>query len=173
LVCADIIHIEMAAWKRGGFPRIAVDNQDFLDLNIVTTRHLKDWMVAQGADSTRVEVCYSNVDADDWRPDAAERADARAELGLAEDEATPVILYAARICEQKQPRVFAETIRTLAAEGLAFKAIVVGDGPDLPDLKAHANACGLESLVLFRGSVSSVELKRTMRASDIFFLPSE
>ena len=55
------------------------------------------------------------------------------------------ILYAGRVVEQKQPRVFAETMRLLR-EQTEFTALVAGDGEDLPWLKAFVNKTSLENV---------------------------
>ena len=47
----DLCHVEEPHWLNGGHPRFAVGYQDMLDLNIVTTSHLRDWMKARGASS--------------------------------------------------------------------------------------------------------------------------
>ncbi|MHC4797754.1 MAG: glycosyltransferase family protein [Planctomycetota bacterium] len=67
-VYLDYCHIEDEDWKNGGYPRFGVGFQDLLDLNIVASQHLKDWMVNRGADSKRVEVCSINVDTEKGSP---------------------------------------------------------------------------------------------------------
>lgn len=110
----DLTHIEEENWKSGGYPRYAAASQDQLDLNIVVSDHLKGWMVARGADADRVEVCHINVDPGVWKPDEAERARVRGELGIGEGVAA--LLYPARLTAQKQPRVLAESIKRLVEE---------------------------------------------------------
>lgn len=108
-VYVDFNHMEEPWWKNGGHPRTGIGYQDQLDLSITVSRHLKDWMVERGADEYRTEVCYINADTKRWRPEPAWRSAVRAELGI--DERTPIALYAARLCAQKQPLIFADVIR--------------------------------------------------------------
>jgi glycosyltransferase involved in cell wall biosynthesis len=166
----DYCHMEENYWKNGGYPRYAAFCQQQLDLNIVSSSHLKSWMVARGADDSRIEICSTNEDADEWKPDAAKRAAVRAELGI--DERTPVLLYAGRICDQKQPRVFAGTILELHAKGLEFVAIVAGDGVDKPMLEEFAARHSIGHHLRFTGAVPNARMKDLAAASDVFFLPS-
>jgi GT2 family glycosyltransferase len=45
----DFGHAEHEDWNNGGYPRLAVDYQALLDLNITASEHLKQWMGKQGA----------------------------------------------------------------------------------------------------------------------------
>jgi hypothetical protein len=157
-------------WKNGGYPRYAAFCQELLDLNIVSSRHLKAWMVDRGADAERIELCTTNEDAQEWKPDPARRQQVRVELGL--DESTPVMLYAGRICDQKQPRVFAGTMLELHKRGLSFVALVAGDGVDRPMLEEFSARHGLQKHLRFLGAVPNARMKDLMAASDMFFLPS-
>jgi glycosyltransferase involved in cell wall biosynthesis len=165
----DYCHIE-EQWKNGGYPRMGVEYQELIDLNIVSSEHLKQWMVKRGANDRKIRVCYTNVDPEVWRPDDQRRFAARRELGIA--DAVPVILYAGRICPQKQPHVFASTMLRLHQEGLPFVAIVAGDGPDLEWLRSFITKRYLNNQVRLVGAVSLDRMQQLMAAADIFFLPS-
>lgn len=167
----DYNHIEEEHWKNGCHPREGVEYQYWLDGSIVASQHLKDWMVNRGANGNFIDVCYINVDTEYLKPDPAIKRSIRSELGI--DEKTPVISYIGRIVEQKQPKVFAETIRKLKKNGNEFRAIVVGEGPDLPWLKSFINANKLSEIVIFTGNISNMEVKNYLNASDILFLPSK
>lgn len=166
----DYCHIE-EQWKNGGYPRMGVEYQEQLDLNVVSSEHLKRWMVSRGADAERIQVCYTGVDADRWRPDSAVRARVRRELNV--DERTNVILFAARVCAQKQPRVLADTLLRLHRAGVRCVMLVAGDGPDLEWLRHFVGNHRLNDNVRLLGAVSNARVNELMKASDLFFLPSE
>lgn len=170
VVFIDYCHIEEEQWKHGGYPRMSVDCQELLDLNIVSSEHLKQWMVRRGADPQRIKVCYTNVDQEEWSADLEQRAAIRREMGL--DETLPVILYMGRICAQKQPRVFAQTMLELNRGGSRFIALVAGDGPELEWLHSFVKKNRLSKQVRMLGELPSEGIKRLMRAADILFLPS-
>ena len=178
-VYVDFNHMEEPNWLNGGHPRTGAGYQDQLDLNMVVSGHLKRWMVGRGAEEERIAVCHINADSETFKPDAAARARVRAELGIG--EGTPVILYAARLCPQKQPRVFAETMRLLAERRRDFVALVAGDGEMMGELEGTLRGCGLRQengdrraggVVRMLGSVAAGEMPGLMAAADVFFLPS-
>jgi glycosyltransferase involved in cell wall biosynthesis len=167
----DYCHMEEVGWKNGGYPRMAVEYQELLDLNLVSSEHLKSWMVQRGAQGSRVRVCYTNIDPEIWRGDPKVRMQVRKKLDIPDD--LPVILYAARICPQKQPAVFAKTMLKLHRQGVRFAALVAGDGSDFSWLKSFVKSHGLESRIRLLGRVSNPGIWELMCAADLFFLPSE
>ena len=166
----DHCHIEEEHWKGGGYPRMAIQYQSLLDLNMVTSEHLKAWMVKHGAEPERISVCYTNVDVEEYRPDSAQRLSVRQELGV--DADVPMILYAGRICAQKQPQVFARTVLQLRERGLDFLALAAGSGPDSEWLRSFVTINALHNRVRLLGEVSPARVKLLMQAADVFFLPS-
>jgi glycosyltransferase involved in cell wall biosynthesis len=168
---ADYCHIEEERWKNGGYPRLAVEYQDQLDVNVVSSQHLKCWMVQRGADASRIQVCYTNIDPDVCSANERQAATIRQELGVRED--APLILYAGRICLQKQPKVFAATMARLRQHGHSFAALVAGDGEDLPWLADYLAKSNMTEDVRLLGAVSLEQMQRLMAAADIFFLPSQ
>jgi glycosyltransferase involved in cell wall biosynthesis len=167
---ADYCHIDEPVWENGGHPRFSVNAHESLDLSIVSSEHLKRWMVREGASPDRVRICYTNVDTDAWAPDPTRRAATRAEFGF--PDSLPVILFVGRICAQKQPRVLAESLRRLRDGGSRFAALVAGDGPDLEELRGFVREHSLESHVGLVGEVPNERVRDLMAAADIFFLPS-
>lgn len=166
----DFCHIE-EHWKNGGYPRMAIESQNLLDLNIVASEHLKRWMIERGAESGKIRVNYLGVDPLDWRPNPERRALVRRELGL--DEDVPVILFAGRICLQKQPRVLAATILRLGQQGLRFSVLVAGDGPDFAWLRKFIDKQRMHEQVRLLGAVTIERMQQLISAADIFFLPSQ
>ena len=165
----DFLH-SAAEWNNGGYPRFAVEYQELIDLTVTSSSDLRGWLTGHGADADRIEVCYTNVDVDVFRPDPGARPHVRSALGIPSDE--PVVMFAGRVSADKQPLVLAETIRTLAARSVRFTTLVAGDGPDLRWLRRFVKRHGLSSRVQFLGEMDQAGLARTMAASDVFFLPS-
>jgi len=166
----DLCHMEEEHWNNGGHPRQAVAYQSVLDLNLVSSLHLKDWMVGRGADPERIEICTTNIDTDAFAPEPALGAAVRSELGIA--AGVPVILYAARLCDQKQPRMFAAVMEELRARKVRFVCLVAGDGPDRRWLSSYLRRHRLGRQVRMLGAVSSQRMRALLAASDLFFLPS-
>ena len=166
----DYGHVVEEAWNDGGYPRLSIQYRSCLDLSIVSSRHLEQWMLAEGAEPERLRTCYTGGRAAPESEHRRDRERVRTELGVSGDEA--VILYPARLCAQKQPKVFAETIRQLHAEGVSFTCLVAGDGPDRAWLGAFVKRHRLAGCVRLLGAVSPVRVGELMSAADICFLPS-
>jgi glycosyltransferase involved in cell wall biosynthesis len=167
----DYCHMEEEHWKGGGYPRLAIDYQEVLDLNLVSSRHLVGWMQHRGADASRIRVCHTNVDTSIWRPDPELRRRTRGTLGVADD--IPAILFLGRLCAQKQPHVFASTMRRLAERNNRFVAWVAGDGPDEAWLREFVNDHRLDRTVRLMGAIPNEQVRSLLVAADVFFLPSE
>lgn len=170
-VYVDYSHMEEPRWKNGGWSRYGAAWQDHLELNIVTSNHLKRWMVSKGAEESRVEVCTINEDPDLWQAPAGAREQFRAAHRI--PAATPVILYAARICEQKKPHVFIRTVHALRDRGVEFIALVAGDGPDRHELETYVRRHGLGEHVRLLLAVPPSDMTAIYAASDLIFLPSD
>ncbi len=168
----DFCHMEEEAWKNGGYPRYAVEYQEQLDLNVVSSAHLQNWMITRGAQRDRIRVCYTNIDVKQWQPGTPDQRKAlRDEFGIA--ETLPLILFAGRLSSQKQPRVFAHTMLHLTQAQLPFVALVAGDGPEGEWLRLFLSQQRLEGNVRLLGAVASDRMHALLAAADIFFLPSE
>jgi glycosyltransferase involved in cell wall biosynthesis len=176
-VFVDYNHMEEPYWKNGGHPRHGAGHCDQLDLNIVSSQHLKRWMTSgrpgEGrADPERVHVCYTNVDVSHYQPDPAARSDMRARLGL--DDQTAALLYPVRLTAQKQPIVFADTMRRLRDRlpHARFVALVAGDGEDRPALERFIAEHHLASHIRLLGPVPVNDMPAMYNAADVLFLPS-
>ena len=167
----DFCHMEQEEWKNGGYPQMAVTYQEMLDGNLVSSAHLKNWMEKRGADPASISVCYTNIDTDYWRPDPDRGLRARHKFDLA--ESIPLMLFAGRVCAQKQPKVLAHTALRLAQANADFVLVVAGDGPDLAWLKTFIRRNRLERQVRLLGAVPNDDIRDLLAAADIFFLPSE
>jgi len=167
----DLSHVEELHWLNGGHPRFAVGYQDTLDLNIVTTRHLSEWMQGRGADKERIRVMYTGIRAHQAEPQDEVRGQIRAELGIAMD--MPVIVFAGRLCEQKRPAMLATILGSLREQGSEFKAFVIGDGELRGQLESLLTQYGLNQQVYMLGSVPHQRWLKLLAASDILLMPSQ
>lgn len=167
----DYVHMEAEHWRNGGFGRVSVACQEQLDLTIVSTEHLRRWMIQRGGMADRIEVCHTNIDSSLWNPTRVPTDEVRRELAVPDD--VPVMLYAARIGPQKRPRLLAEVIQRLAdKEAIELICVVAGDGEDLPALRQFVVEHGLDRRVRFVGTVTPERMRELQAAADVFFLPS-
>jgi glycosyltransferase involved in cell wall biosynthesis len=167
----DMCHVEEPHWLNGGHPRFGVGYQDLLEFNIATTVHLAQWMESRGADMNRIRVMYTGVRASQTgHPDEVRRS-IRSELNIPEE--IPVIVFVGRICEQKRPALLADILRSAQAQGLEFRALVIGEGEMKVQLKDLLNQYRLAGHVQMLDSVPHQRWLDILFASDIFLLPSQ
>lgn len=174
-VCPGVAFVDMChvdeAWQNGGHPRFGVGYQDILDLNIVTTKPLAEWMRARGADSSRIRVMHTGVrEVQDARLSKA-RDSARDGLNISAN--VPVIIFAGRLCEQKRPLLLAEILNGINGRGLDFLALIIGDGEQRELLERSLSKFNLTDKVKLLGSVSHSRWLDLLAASDILLLPSQ
>ncbi|MDQ2713370.1 MAG: glycosyltransferase family 4 protein, partial [Chloroflexota bacterium] len=135
-----------------------------------STQHLKHWMVARGADPERIQVCHTNIDASEWTSQGYDRATLRTQLSIPAE--TPIILFVGRVTDQKRPLVFVKIMQELVARHPHFVALIVGDGEQLPAMKACVKKNSLEQHIRFMDALPNKHVREVMAASDILLLPS-
>lgn len=170
LAFLDYNHLEEPHWKNGGFPAMSVRAGNELDVHVTNTDNLKQWLIEHGADADTIEVCYANIDTDNWDPERHDIAVIRASLDVPQD--MPLILFVGRVVEQKRPLMLAEIIRRLAQRGARFTALVVGTGDRLPEMQTFVRRHKLNAYVRFMGTLPNDQVQALMAASDILLLPS-
>jgi glycosyltransferase involved in cell wall biosynthesis len=82
------------------------------------------------------------------------------------------LLTACRLVREKGVGVVIESLPLLAARNYDVTLDVVGDGRELPALKARVDALGLASRVTFHGKVDHVTVMRLMSDADVFCYPT-
>lgn len=95
--------------------------------------------------------------------DLSEVARVRAELSLPTD--APLIAGIFRLAVEKQPRLFVETLRRVAALRPDMHAVVVGTGPLRPMMEAAVAAAGLQDRVHLMGA--RPDARSFLAASDL------
>jgi len=171
LTFLDYLHFVTPDWMDGGFPRLSLLYHDCIDMTVTSCYQVRQWMLNQGADPERMRVCFIGVDPQIWRPNPILRQSERSRLGIGKEET--VILYAARLETQKQPQLFIKVLHELMLHGVAFYALVAGEGSLKTFLENDIRSYGLQDRVRLLGSIPPDDMPAIMDASDIFFLPSQ
>lgn len=124
---------------------------------------LKSHMVAEGFPARCIRVVYNGIDPG-RRPDAPQRAAARAALGL------PAGAFVAgtvgRLDPVKNLPVLLQAHAALVAKHPGARAVIVGDGPERGALEARAVELGIGGSVIFTGYRS--EVRALMPAFDVY-----
>jgi glycosyltransferase involved in cell wall biosynthesis len=167
--CFDYVHIDEPAWKGGGYPAYSLTYQSFLERTLASSNHIKNWMVKRGGDAEHISVVTTNIDSDQWSRSTFDPEALRRKWDI--PEGTPVVLFAARLCDQKQPDVLAQSVLALRDRKISFLCLVAGDGEEAPAMHRFIEQNQLTEMRLL-GSRSSEEIQELLAISDIFFLPS-
>lgn len=171
LTCVDYCHMEEPGWHDGGYPRVSVVSAGALDLQVVSSQHVRSWMVARGGDAGRIAVCTTNVDTQVWDPARVDGAAVRVALGIPLD--APVVLYAGRLERQKQPPLALRVMRSLVGQVPGLHVVIAGDGLFAGYVRRYVRWYGLERFVHVLGGVSSQRMVELLAMSSVFFLPSQ
>lgn len=136
-----------------------------LDAVIVPAERPAGAMTARGFPREMIEIIPWGARSIPYVPDAG----ARERLGL--PAGAPVIVCLANFTPTKGQAVILDSLTQLALQFPDIHAVLAGDGPELPALRARAEALGVARRVEFPGSVS--DPWDLLRAADVFVLASE
>jgi Glycosyltransferase len=167
----DLCHVEEPHWLNGGHPRFGTGYQDLLDLNIVTTNHLRNWMIERGADGRKIEVCYTGIDPSYIDSAAENRTRNRSKLNVPDD--VTLLVFAGRLCEQKRPYLLVRILKELKAKNLAFLCLIIGDGELKQQLVKLLKDYSIEDNTRMLGVLSHEQWIDVLSASDVFLMPSD
>lgn len=117
--------------------------------------------------SSRVRVIYNAALA---LPPAGRPAERGRLAALADGLQRPIIGVVGRLSQEKGVDIFLDACAVLASKGLAFSALVAGDGPGRARVEAQCARLGLASRVRFLGHVYDVNALYGML--DLLVLPS-
>lgn len=82
------------------------------------------------------------------------------------DAGRPAVTFISRLVTEKGLDCLVQTFRSLAAQGLSFRPIIVGDGPERASLEQRLPGA------VFTGFLSGEALSAAYASSDLFFFPS-
>ncbi len=86
--------------------------------------------------------------------------------------AQPRFVCIGRLCEQKGQLLLIEAVAKLAAEGMRFKLVLVGDGELRPEIERLIEQFKLQDQIEITGWASSDEVKQQILAAKAMVLPS-
>jgi sugar transferase (PEP-CTERM/EpsH1 system associated) len=140
-----------------------------VDANCTVSRSLRDEMQQIFGDSrAAVSTIVNGVDTDRFKPNAVTRAETRRALGM---DANAILFgTVGRLVPVKDYRTLINAFRTLSAIYPNARLILVGDGPDLAQLRTLAGDLGDSRKVIFVGNRDDVP--SLMNAMDVFCLTS-
>ncbi len=115
-----------------------------------------------GTDPKRFTIVPGAVDTGRFMPDPTPR----------DPDARPVLLYHGRVDRRKGVLDMIEALTVLRDEGLGFRLVVSGIGPDLDETARRLAATGLDVLTTMRGYVDYDHAPEAYAGADIFVSPT-
>jgi len=125
----------------------------FADCILVNAAAVKDWLIGDGYDGSKISVIRNGVDLGRFdNPPAPEQL--RRQLGLPDN--TPLVGVVSRLTRLKGLEHFLEAAATVRAQTPAVRFLVVGetspmDRQYLDELRQYAARCGVADHVIFTG----------------------
>ncbi len=88
-------------------------------------------------------------------------------------EDVPCFLFVGRMMWYKGVRIIFDALAELKNACTDFRMVMIGDGLDLPEMKAYSEELGLSDKLIFTGAISGRELLRAWyQRADVFLFPS-
>ncbi len=116
-----------------------------------------------------VDVVYPGVDSKRFHPNADDGS-LRARLVKSHDDL--ILLSVARLQPHKGHDLVIRSLPALRREFAGLRYVIVGDGPEMDNLKRLSTEMAVEDCVHFAGEVPDVELPAYFAAADVFVLPT-
>jgi glycosyltransferase involved in cell wall biosynthesis len=113
---------------------------------------------------TDVQVLPNAVDPSDWQTQAAPR-----------DPREVVVVAVMRLAARKRARQLVRTLHAVSKDlppGVSVRAVIVGEGPQRPDLERYIARHGLEGLIELTGRRSRAEIRALYARADVFVAPA-
>ena len=150
LAIMDYVHMEEWYWRNGGYARCSGVMGEILEKTLVCNERTRQVMITDfGRNPESVETLYIGVDHEKYDAAAVEAGQTKQRLGIAENR--PLILFPCRLHPQKRPFLMLEIAKELQKKLPDAAFAVVGDGPQLEELKTAVRQAGMSDTVYFAG----------------------
>lgn len=132
----------------------------------------RDLLCEAGLDGRRIKVVYNGVNTDMVGSEVSESGvnEIRSSLGLKQTDT--ILLTVSRLVPGKGQDMVIRAVSRLVSKHKNLKYLVVGEGPYSSELAKLARQCGVESNVIFTGSVPYEDTKHYYDVSDVFLMPN-
>lgn len=131
---------------------------------VAVSRQVAEKLKRGGVRPEKIEVIYTGIETDRFKPDSQAREEFRRQWGVAPNQVVVGIVAVLR--EAKRHRDLIEAVAPLRN----LKLVIAGEGPQRRNLERLVQEIGIGNRVLFLGEVKGVE--KLYPAFDIFALPS-
>jgi glycosyltransferase involved in cell wall biosynthesis len=155
-------NMNKGALTRKLIPRLA-------DRFILVSRSQREHLRADGVDVTNMAVLYNPIDTQRLKPSDEARTRGRASLGVTDDQV--VIGYVGRMVRDKGIFTLLRASEQFLAAAPETRLVWVGEGLDLPELRARVAQSAHRERHIFR--LWSSDIQAIYTAVDVLVVPSE
>ena len=140
------------------------------DSDVITyiSRYTRGRFASAFGPRARLEHLPPGVDTDRFEPDSVSRAQLRAHYGLGQ---RPVVVCISRLVPRKGQDMLIKAWPDICRRVDGAALVIVGGGPYGETLQGLAAECGVDSDVVFTGSVPTAELPGHYAMADVFAMP--
>jgi glycosyltransferase involved in cell wall biosynthesis len=139
------------------------------DRFILVSQFQREHLRRDGVDVSSMQILYNPIDTHRLSPSAPARARVRAALGLSDSQA--VIGYVGRMLRLKGIFTLLTASEQLLAAAPGSRMLWVGDGADLPELRARVAGSAQRELHVFHGWTEDIQ--GIYNALDVLVVPSQ
>lgn len=159
VVFTDYLHSVNWSWRNGEYPRDSIAIDGFLDKTYTCTKTLKEIMKNDmGRTVDNVKTVYIGVDEevfDSKKVEITNNKDLAKQLDKLKGKKS--ILFLCRISEEKRPILMEKVFKKIVEKNKNIILMVVGDGPELNEMKKNAEKDGITDNIIFFGMQSDVK----------------
>ncbi|MFB5674652.1 glycosyltransferase [Paenibacillus terreus] len=168
LVIVDYIHMEEMGWRAGGYARTSSAAGDIIEKTYVCNEHLRQLLISRfNRKPEAVQTIYIGVDSTEFDPSLIESGRVRSQFNLGN---RPIILFPCRIAEQKRPFLMLEIAKETRKVIPDICFLIVGDGPQLSELRKEIDKRKLNDTVYLAGR--QVDMKSFYKDANITLICS-
>ena len=159
VVFTDYLHSENWSWRNGEYPRDSTAIDGFLDRTYTCTKVLRESMKKNmGRTIDNVKTVYIGVDEKEFdanKINVEDNEDLKKQLDKLKGKKS--ILFLCRISEEKRPIFILHVLKKLLEKDKDLILLVVGDGPQLDEMKSTARKMGITDNIIFFGMQNNVK----------------
>lgn len=159
VVFTDYLHSENRSWRNGEYPRDSTAIDGFLDRTYTCTKVLRESMKTNmGRSIDNVKTVYIGVDEekfDEEKVKIEDNMDLKKQMDKLNGKKS--ILFLCRISEEKRPIFMVKVFKKLLESDKNLELLVVGDGPQLKEMKEIAKKDGIIENIIFFGMQNNVK----------------
>jgi glycosyltransferase involved in cell wall biosynthesis len=150
---------------------IGKQNLNYADKIIAISGATKEYVLRLGAKPSKINVIYNGVDVVRFRIIPGKREEMRRKLGIPKD--TVVVLTVRRLVYKNGVDTLLDCANIAIKNNPKIMFIVVGNGPDLENVRLQVTQLGITANFRLAGFVSDADLPSYYNLADLFILPSK